>query len=58
LALRARIVLACAELGVSNKDVAARVRCSRPTVGKWRSRFVRDGLDGLIEGTVRVGLRR
>jgi transposase len=50
LALRARIVLACAELGVSNKDVAARVRCSQPTVGKWRSRFVRDGLDGLIDG--------
>ena len=45
LALRARIVLACAEPGASNKQVAVDLRCSAPTVGKWRSRFVRDGLD-------------
>jgi transposase len=49
LALRARIVLACAEAGSSNKQVAADVGCSAPTVGKWRARFVRDGLDGLTD---------
>jgi transposase len=49
LALRARIVLACAEPGVSNKQVAVELRCSEPTVGKWRSRFVRDRLDGLVD---------
>src|SRR5258706_15667912 len=49
LALRARIVLACAEPGASNKQVAVELGCSAPTVGKWRARFVRDGLDGLVD---------
>ena len=48
LALRARIVLACAE-GLSNKEVAARERVSQPTVGKWRARFVEARLDGLVD---------
>ena len=48
LALRSRIVLACAE-GVDNKAVAARVGCSAATVGKWRSRFVAHRLDGLSD---------
>ncbi|MCA9284769.1 MAG: IS630 family transposase [Phycisphaerales bacterium] len=48
LALRARIVLLCAE-GVPNQDVAEELGVSRPTVGKWRQRFVRDGLDGLVD---------
>src|SRR5258706_10967296 len=47
LALRARIVLACAEPGVSNKQVAADLHCSQPTVGKWRAPVLRGGLDGL-----------
>jgi transposase len=46
LALRARIVLACAE-GASNVAVAARLGVSRTTVRKWRTRFLRDRLDGL-----------
>jgi transposase len=46
LALRARIVLACAQ-GGSNTAVAARLGVSRTTVNKWRARFLRDRLDGL-----------
>jgi transposase len=46
LALRARIVLACAE-GRSNTAVAARLGVSRPTVTKWRARFLARRLDGL-----------
>src|SRR5919204_6793597 len=37
LALRCRIVLACAE-GASNAAVADQLGISRPTVTKWRSR--------------------
>ncbi|MGH2881562.1 MAG: helix-turn-helix domain-containing protein, partial [Solirubrobacteraceae bacterium] len=44
LALRSRIVLACAE-GVDNKTVAARLGCAAATVGKWRGRFVEHRLD-------------
>jgi transposase len=46
LALRARIVLACAE-GRSNTAVAARLGISRTTVRKWRDRFLAWRLDGL-----------
>ena len=49
LALRCRIVLACAEEGVSNVDVAGRLGVDRMTVGKWRSRFLADRLDGLLD---------
>jgi len=48
LALRAKIVLACAD-GADNKAVAERLRCAAATVGKWRGRFVRDRLDGLVD---------
>jgi transposase len=48
LALRCRIVLACAE-GHSNAAVAGRLGISRPTVTKWRSRFVARRLEGLAD---------
>src|SRR5437899_12628092 len=43
LALRARIILSCAE-GGNNKDVANRLGMSRLTIGRWRSRFIRSGV--------------
>ena len=48
LALRARIVLACAE-GLDNKVVAARQRVTQQTVSKWRGRFVELRLEGLLD---------
>ena len=48
LALRARIVLACAS-GIENKQVAARLNVTHQTVGKWRSRFIAHRLDGLLD---------
>ncbi|MGH2860304.1 MAG: helix-turn-helix domain-containing protein [Solirubrobacteraceae bacterium] len=45
LALRSRIVLACAE-GAANKDVAVSYGVSANTVGKWRRRFCELRLDG------------
>ena len=46
LALRARIVLTCAE-GGQNKEVAAKLGLERGTVGKWRRRFVKQRVAGL-----------
>jgi transposase len=46
LALRCRIVLACAE-DLPNTEVAEQLGVSRATVGKWRARFVEHRLDGL-----------
>jgi transposase len=46
LALRARIVLACAEGGQS-KVIAERLGLDRETVGKWRRRFMAHRLEGL-----------
>jgi transposase len=48
LARRARVVLACAE-GLDNKSVAKRLHCSLGMVGKWRSRFLKTGLEGLYD---------
>jgi transposase len=48
LALRARIVLACAE-GGQNQAVAARLGVCHDTVGKWRRRFLERRLDGLLD---------
>jgi transposase len=46
LALRARIVLACAA-GGPDVAVAARLGVSRNTVARWRARFLAGRLDGL-----------
>jgi len=48
MARRARIVLACAE-GRATTSVAKRLHVSATTVCKWRSRFLRDRLDGLYD---------
>src|SRR5215472_1531377 len=46
LALRAKIVLACAE-GRESKKVAADLRTTEHNVARWRGRFVRQRLGGL-----------
>src|SRR5215216_379559 len=46
LAFRCRIVLAAAE-GRSSTEIAAELGCNPNTVGRWRGRYARRGLDGL-----------
>jgi transposase len=48
LALRARIVLACAQ-GASTDEVAQRLQVIPHTVRKWRQRFIDQRLDGLLD---------
>jgi transposase len=48
LARRADIVLRCAD-GCASRQVAADLRISNNTVGKWRSRFIQRGLAGLLD---------
>ena len=48
LALRSRIVLAAAE-GLKNTEIAARLSVDHTTVRKWRTRFARDRLEGLLD---------
>ena len=48
LALRSRIVLACAE-GMTNQAIAAAERVHPTTVSKWRHRFAADRLEGLCD---------
>ncbi len=47
MALRARIVLAAAESGLTNTAIAAQVGTTTMTVAKWRGRFAERGLEGL-----------
>ncbi len=46
LALRSRIVLACAD-GKTNTAIAAELGCNQVTVSKWRHRFAAERLEGL-----------
>src|SRR2546428_171219 len=48
LALRSRIVLRSAA-GLPNRRVAWELGVTAQTVGKWRSRFMAGGLDGLLD---------
>src|ERR671921_2769445 len=50
LAVRAKIVLACAEPGVVYERVAAELGVTTMTVGAWRKRFARARCDGLADG--------
>lgn len=48
LATRARIVLASAT-GESNERIAARLKLTPHTIGKWRGRYVARGIEGLLD---------
>lgn len=54
LVQRARIVLLAAD-GRENIDIAGEVGTDRQTVGRWRSRFVKEGIDGIRQDRPRGG---
>jgi transposase len=47
LVLRCRVVLRAAAGNPSNQEIAAELGCNRHTIGRWRERFVAQGLQGL-----------
>jgi len=57
LAMRCRIVLGCADPDRSRAEIAAEVGCNPATVTKWRARFAKDRLDGLMDAP-RPGAQR
>jgi transposase len=46
--LRARVILRAAE-AVANTQIAEDLKVERKTVGKWRARFSKQGMDGLVD---------
>jgi transposase len=54
LVQRARIVLLAAG-GMENIDIADEVGTDRQTVGRWRTRFVKEGIRGLVKDRPRGG---
>lgn len=46
LSFRSKIILGCAS-GLSNKEVAAKLKTTGFTVGFWRNRFIRGGVEAL-----------
>jgi transposase len=56
MAMRARIVLSCGQ-GMSNSEVGRKLHITSATVSKWRERFRKDGMDGLLDEP-RVGAPR
>src|SRR4051794_1524649 len=56
LSNRARIVLSSAE-GEANNSIAERLRLTKATVGKWRTRFIERRIAGLYDD-VRPGAPR
>src|SRR5262249_62244854 len=57
LAQRARLVLACAS-SQTNGEIAAAAGVTRQTVGRWRHRFVRKRVPGLVDEPRRGGPRK
>jgi transposase len=51
---RSRIVLMAAD-GAQNKDIAATLGLSRPTVQLWRDRFAQRGIEGISKDAPRPG---
>lgn len=54
LVLRAQVVLAAAA-GLTNQVIAEQLKTNRPLVGKWRTRFARQGLAGIEKDAPRGG---
>ncbi len=51
---RAQIVLAAAR-GLENREIAEELGMTRETVGRWRSRFAENRLDGIVKDLPRGG---
>ncbi len=45
---RCRVILRCAD-GIPSKTVASELGLHEHTVGKWRRRFLKDRIDGLLD---------
>ena len=54
VALRARIVLLTAE-GVPTAEIVRQAETTYPTVTRWRKRYARDGITGLLKDAPRPG---